>query len=568
MCDVVFITPNMIDSIAYESMGTMELATILNSNGIKCEIIPFVRIANIKNFDVFLENTIKVIEEKKPKIVSFYTRCDSYHISLRLAQIIKERFKDIYVVFGGPQADTTSEDTIRRIPYVDFVCCGEGEKTIYPFFSSLLSGQPDLTIPGLVYRVGDTVEKNPRPELIEDLNSLPMIDFSLAKYNDLTHEKIFAIEVGRGCPFGCVFCSTNSFWGRRFRLKSPERIFNEIKKIHEITGITKFHFMHDMFTFKKSNVIEICKLLKTLDFPIQWVCSARLDCLDYEVIDAMIDAGMYSIYFGVETGSPRMQKLVNKNLNIENAVEIIGYLNSKNINIITSFIYGFPEETEEDFCQTLSLISNLMNFENVDVQTHLCAFLPKTPLTQKYKDYLTPTQHFSNFTGEVAIDECRDIIENNPELFDQVMEYRTELREKLEHFGTFIKVWRIMSPVYNYISQKYPQDRMIDMYFDFMEANSEVLDKCNFLEKAKSAKEVIKNDKFILRYADDENYDAILDYYRMYAMSSANNGSDYSTGVLCFDPNGIKEYSSIADFPKGSYVVVCKRGKFAAFPKK
>ncbi len=563
MCEVLFITPNLVDSITYESMGTLELATILSSHGISCEIIPFVKIANIKNFDLFLENTIKIIEEKRPKIVSFYTRCDTYHISLRLAQVIKEHFKGIYIVLGGPQSDTTSQKTIERIPYVDFVCCGEGENTIHPFFSSLLSGTPDLTIPGLVYRDGGLVKSNPRPVLVENLDTLPMVDFSLAKYDDWSSDMVFAIEVGRGCPFGCVFCSTNSFWGRRYRLKSPERIFNEIKDIHQRFGITRFHFMHDMFTFKKSNILEICKLLKTLDFKIEWVCSARLDCLDFEMIDAMIDAGMYNIYFGVESGSPRMQKLINKNLNIENAVSIIGYLDSKNIEIQTSFIYGFPEETEEDVCHTLSLISKLMQFKNVDVQTHLCAFLPQTPLTQKYKESLTPTQHYSNFTGEVAIDECKDIIDNNPELFDQVMEYKTELREKLQYFGTFIKVWRKMSPVYNYLAKKYSSDKLLDMYFDFVNDNKEILEKHSFLEKAKSARRIINNDKFISRFADDERYDIISDYYRLETVSHSEEISNggMSIDTYCFNPNCMKKYSNIDEYPREQTVVVCTNGK-------
>ena len=570
MCDVVFVTLNMNNTVTTENMGTMELATILHSKGISCEILPFWKIGDLNDFENFINNAIKIIDEKKPKIVSFYTRCDFYHIELRLAERIKERLSDIYIVFGGPQADITSEDTIRKIPYVDFVCCGEGENTVYPLFSSLLKGEPDLSVDGLVYREGDIVKKNPRPALVEDMDSLPIVDFSLANYDNMLQENIFAVEVGRGCHFGCTFCSTNSFWGRKYRLKSPQRIVDEIKLLHEKMGITKFAFMHDMFTFKKSTVMEVCKLLKTLDFPVEWSCSARLDCLDYEMIDAMIDSGMYNIYFGVETGSPRMQKLINKNLKIENAVEIIDYLNNKNVDVITSFIYGYPEETEEDISYTLSLIGALLNLKNVEINTHLCAFLPQTPLTQKYKDFLVPTQQYSNFTGEYAIEECKDIIDNNPELFAQVMEYKTELRSKLRYFAVFIRLWKLLSPIFQYMSESYSSERKIEMYFDFVEDNREILENNENLPVKEFGELLIKNDKFKLRWASDANYDIISDYYRLHNMLCENNSVSgyYGADVFCFDPKEAKKQLSIRDYNKGSYVVVCNNGKVASFPKK
>ena len=220
MCDVVFITPNMSNHIQYESMGTLLLATILKENNIKSEVWSFAKFGDINNFEMFLNNVIKNIEESNPKIVSFYTRCDLYHVNLRMAELIKKRFDDIYIVFAGPQADIMAENTLKLIPYVDFVCCGEGERTIYPFFKSLLEKNPNIAIDGLVYRDNLNVVKNPRPAMIEDLDTLPMIDYSIVDPATKIENKTFPIEVGRGCPFNCVFCSTKSFWGRKYRLKT------------------------------------------------------------------------------------------------------------------------------------------------------------------------------------------------------------------------------------------------------------------------------------------------------------------------------------------------------------
>ena len=144
MVDVVFITPNINGELADESVGTLQLATILNDKGINCEILQFFRIGDLSAFDQFIENALQYIGDVNPKIVSFYTRCDTYHIVLKLAQQIKNRFPAVYIVFGGPQSDITAVETINQISYVDFVCCGEGENTVYPLFSSLLKNEPQL----------------------------------------------------------------------------------------------------------------------------------------------------------------------------------------------------------------------------------------------------------------------------------------------------------------------------------------------------------------------------------------------------------------------------------------
>ena len=99
MCDVIFITPNVSGKMDNVSQGTLLMATVLKQNGVKCEILPFFKIGDLTDFSAFVENAMRIIEEKKPRIVSFYTRCDVYHINIRLAEMIKARWSEIYVVW-------------------------------------------------------------------------------------------------------------------------------------------------------------------------------------------------------------------------------------------------------------------------------------------------------------------------------------------------------------------------------------------------------------------------------------------------------------------------------------
>ena len=561
MCDILFITPNVLGGFVNESLGTLQLATILKNNHVPCKIMPFRNFGDVHSeFDSFVSSALSYIDAQQPKIISMYTRCDTYHISLKLAQEIKAKFPNIYMVLGGPQSDTTSLQVLACIPQIDFVCCGEGETTIYPFFSSLLAGEPDLSIPGLVYRKNGTIIKNPRPELIADLDSIPKIDFVDTYFSENPEDIsniFFPIDVGRGCPFGCSYCSTQAFWGRKYRLKSPSRIFEEVKAVHDTFGVTKFIFSHDMFTFNKKTVIETCNLIRTLDFPIQWACSARLDCLDRELIDIMVDAGLYSLFAGIETGSVRMQKIVHKNLKLDNILDLLIYLREKNVLVDTSFIYGFPQESKEDLSQTLALMAKIMHNQCGIINTHLCTFLPCTELSQQYQSELTYADYYSNFTGNVAIDKCEDLIRKHPQLFPQLMEYKTDLRSSLQYFPHFIRVWRRLVPIYQYISKSYSNDSLIDMYYDFVAANRDALEKYGQLPLKQATHHLIREDRLHLMLENDENFDLITDCRMMYLHknSQAVKNGESLTAIYCFDPKELDRIVPLEEFNRSFTVV-------------
>lgn len=551
MAEVVFITPNTEASIENESLGTLLLATILCQQGIDAEILQFFRFGELNDYQQFLDTSASVILEKKPRIVSFYTRCDNYHIMLSIAQTLKQK-SDVITVFAGPQADIVAEETIRAMPYVDYICCGEGEKTVYPFFCSLLQNHPDCSVPGLVYRSGSDIIKNPRPELIMDLDSLPCPDYQLLGYEISAKDRV-DIDVGRGCPFGCVFCSTKMFWGRKYRLKSPQRIVGEIRQLYETYGVYRFSFTHDMFTMNRSQIIKTCELIRKLDFTIEWKCSARLDCIDKELIDIMVDAGMKRIYFGIETGSVRMQKLINKNLALDGIMEKLTYIRSRGLRFTASFIYGFPEETEEDISMTLSLLRKIAQVSGDVVQTHMCTFLPGTELTEKYRMELVPALRFSDITGNAAVRECEEMIRMNPVIFSHFREYPSDLRLRTEFITIFVLLWCRLQPVYEYIAERYPQDRLLDMYDDFVKANAEQLLELKGQPFSRQVACLLEEDRFVERFREDVHYSLISDICKIERIKNSaelKKPGAVVSDVFCFSPAQLNKGIKLQSFEK------------------
>ena len=144
-----------------------------------------------------------------------------------------------------------------------------------------------------------------------DLQQLHKFNYDLVPY---MHElDQIDIEGGRGCPFSCVFCSTKTFWKSNFRLKENMILIREIGELKNKYDIRRFNIVHDLFTANKSKIIEFCDLVIENQLDIVWGCSARIDTIDEDIAMRLKWSGCDQIYFGIETGSMRMQKLINKN---------------------------------------------------------------------------------------------------------------------------------------------------------------------------------------------------------------------------------------------------------------
>ncbi|MCQ2418141.1 MAG: B12-binding domain-containing radical SAM protein [Clostridia bacterium] len=576
MSNVVFVTPNYSESYRSEPIGTLILATILRKAGIESEIVHLRWDCDAEDqgagqLESFLQTMEACILETGASIVSFYTRCDMYHLEIKLAQRLKENHPNLYIIFGGPQSDLCAEDTLQNLPWIDYICRGEGETTVVPFFRSLLEGKPDETIQGLAFMRDGRLVINERPPMIDDLDSLPTIDFSLMKAGK-NRKKTFSVDVGRGCPFACTYCSTKSFWHQHYRLKSAERIVEEIKTLHEQFGANRFIFEHDMFTMNKIKVLKICKMIKELDFPITWYCSARMDCIDEELIDAMHDAGMTNIFFGVETGSPRMQKLVNKNLKLDEIAERLASICSKGISVVTSFIYGFPQETEEDLSQTIDLCADLVMIPGLEVDMHLCTFLPGTELHNQYRDELSKNSFTPNLVGNFGATACADLISAYPKLFSQFYEYTTSLRQRLRYLNMFMTTFEAFKPIYRYLKDTRYADRLsVEMYYDWAAANEELLRPLadQGSDTYHTPMLLAQKDRFLSCFTDDSRFELLKEVARFIGICrfpNAENGTPAAqVAEFGFSADDYFAGKAIEDYRPGktvSYVMLGEDGKF------
>jgi Radical SAM superfamily len=253
--------------------------------------------------------------------------------------------------------------------------------------------------------------------VIKDLDALPSAAYHLT--GELRGAYRAALEMGRGCPFACSFCSTNDFFRRNFRLRSPERILRDMRALAATYGLSDFDLIHDMFTVDRRRVVAFCEAMIAAGDKFTWSCSARTDCVDEPLLELMARAGCHGLFFGIETGSTRMQTIIDKHLDPRRAVEIIDAAEKLGIGTTVSLITGFPEETAEDLRQTVCILMHAARCPHSDPQLNLLAPLAETPLHLKYKDQLTLETLCSDVSHQGEQQNERDValIRQFPEIF-------------------------------------------------------------------------------------------------------------------------------------------------------
>ena len=401
-------------------IGLVSLCTVLKAKDIPAKIVDFTRldvndtIADEGYSDHYISRCAEIICSEKFNVISFYTMANSYHISIKVAEKVKMIDPDCVIIFAGPQASVCGEDTLRCFSFIDMIALGEGEATIY---DTVLNASKKLfdKCPSAIIRQGDSIVHTDVLPYIDNLDDLPFLDFSFVPY--VSEFKAIPIEVGRGCPFHCKFCSTKGFWKKQYRLKSSSRIVEEIKRLQLLFGVNKFQFEHDSLTANRKTIVAFCNDLISSNLDIIWSCSSRVDVLDSELIELLAKAGCRGMFLGIETGSPVMQKAINKNLHLEKVLPVVKMLHQNKIETTCSFIYGFPNETVADLSQTLKLIADLLAAKVKTVQIHKLTILRGTEFYETYKNDLVNSNLTNNFNAGGDGQHFADFIRQYPELF-------------------------------------------------------------------------------------------------------------------------------------------------------
>lgn len=295
---------------------------------------------------------VKSILEFNPDVIGFSTVFSSmYKPSLDIAKLIKDEI-DVVTVMGGNHVTFMYMEAIEE-KSIDFIVLHEGE-IAFGNLVDYLSKKTNLFPPNNVISKD---KRNTEIQLIEDLDSInpPLRDTS---YFFKTNQKYRnSIITTRGCPCGCPYCSTSAMQQYKYRERSLNSVLDEIIQITTNSNDNAVTFVDDIFTYNRDRVIAFSEIIK--EHNILWGCSSRINTIDEELIQIMSSSGCKGIFFGIESGSPKIMKLLNRNYAPDEVIRIFRICKDLEINAYGSFILGLPFEEEDDILKTLELAKKL-----------------------------------------------------------------------------------------------------------------------------------------------------------------------------------------------------------------
>jgi len=308
------------------------------------------------------------ILEQQPDIVGI--TCNSGNMDT--VRLVAGRLKKygLPVILGGSHPTVLPRQSIKYTG-ADMVAIGEGEITLVQVMDSMKGKIPLSEIPSLARMENGRIVDNPPGNLIDPIDHLPVPDRSFIDRADYFGD---VMMTGRGCPFNCSYCASRNIWGRGVRLRSVSSIIEELRMLEKAAdsgnggsasgrdpedrpGRWVVKIVDDTFTLSKKRTMAL--LDEIIDQGLnrfEFTGGVRADTLDEAVVEKMRRANFRRVTLGVESGSPRVLKMIHKGESNEDVKRAVKLLRRARIHSHAFFMIGFPDESPEDIELSKKLI--------------------------------------------------------------------------------------------------------------------------------------------------------------------------------------------------------------------
>ncbi len=427
----------------YFPLGVLSLHRVLADAGYDSKIYyPLQDAANPADPEAAIGRWAADIVATQPDWVGFSTMCNSYPLVLLLARAVKQLSPQTWVVLGGPQASVVAEESMAAFPWIDYVVRGEAENAILDLVQVIGKGSGSGKAGSLTHRVNGNVVSTPLVPLLSDLDSLTLPDYQAYAYfreallggKPPFEDGLLPFEPGRGCPYGCCFCSTSDYWRRRMRLKSPGLLAAQLEALAHSQGVGSVFLVQDIFAVNKGWFSDFLQAMEACG-KVSWGCYLRPDSIEPEELSAVNRAGCRQIFFGVDSGSQRVQQRMGKNLDVSQVCKTVEAAVATGISVTTSLIVGFPWETRQDLQDTLSLHQHFLDTGVDSARIYPLSPLPKTEITTRYASRLRIDSTQSVAPREMERfwnAEMDGLIRRYPQIFSSFYHIETEFVPHVE----------------------------------------------------------------------------------------------------------------------------------------
>lgn len=321
------------------------------------------------------------IVNQKPDIVGFSAYSPFFHLSCDVAKEIK-RLSHLPIMIGGPHVTITKEKVLRDHPEFDYGFIGEAEDSLPEFLANRSdfsgTGQSLRNIPGVMWRdfSGKIQSTGPRwvtPDMMKKSDMfgehpldrlplparhlLPMEKYKLGTPKGRVH--FTSLQTARGCPWSCIFCASDAIKTKRYIMKSPKRVVQEMEDIAlRFPFVKHIYIVDDVLTFWPEHVIEICERMDAAGVKFTFESSTRANLVDNALIARLAKSGLIRLSFGLETIDKDMRVTMQKKVPLD-AYPLANRICADNgVEAMNSIMIGLPGETRETFEHLIDWVSN------------------------------------------------------------------------------------------------------------------------------------------------------------------------------------------------------------------
>jgi anaerobic magnesium-protoporphyrin IX monomethyl ester cyclase len=363
----------------FTPLGIGYLAAVLEKNQFEVDVID----CQVLKFSY--EEFKSEISKRQPNLVGITSTTLTYKSALHIAKTAKEVCPNCLTVLGGCHATFWDDKALQDSPYLDIIVRKEGENTLLELVRRLETGKSLHGVLGTTCRQDGTIVKNPERPYIENLDDLPFPAHHLWPIERLRKygKVIFPLITSRGCVYWCDFCTAVRMFGRKYRMRSPENVVDELEFLHNTYGEDQFSFYDDAFTVSQPRTEEICEEIRNRKMKIKWDCGTRVDMVTKELLVKMKEAGCIAVWLGVESGSQRVLDSMGKGFSIAQTMRAFKWAKEVGLMTIASVIFGFPGETKESAMETIKLVERI---SPSDVGFYIATPYPGTPMYDFVKE--------------------------------------------------------------------------------------------------------------------------------------------------------------------------------------
>lgn len=426
------------------NLGIAQLSAILKKEGFDTSLLHITK-------PVRKNELIKLVERHSPDMIAFSSLSTMFPEIKKYASWLKKL--NIYTIYGGIHPTISPQDSIE-CDGIDAICRGEADEAMVDFCKKFKNGENFTGVLNFWVKEDGKIYKNAIRPVVEELDTLPFLDYSIFDYFHLKEgglEKALVVQAARGCFYNCTYCSVHLLRSlvpnknKYLRRSSAEKVIEQIKYgLKMYPFIKRVFFQDDTLTYNLEWFKDFAvKYKKEINLPFQ--CNDRVSSINEETSALLKYCDCERINLGIESGNEYIRNtIMQKHTSDEEIIGAFDLLRKAGVKSFSFNIFGMPYETPTSVLDTIKLNA-------------------KANPDDFYISYFYP------FAGTQIYDI---VVKNNyPIIRTEAKDFVTGPVVKLDTISSwelifFFKYFRILFRLYRFFFKRFGEKEKIVSFFD------------------------------------------------------------------------------------------------------